>query len=346
VQVFFIRNGKLIGRESFILQGTRSEEPEQIMTAFVKQYYASASYIPPLILLQHPVEDKQVIENWLQGKRGSKVSIQMPRKGDKKQLVDIVAENAEQGLQQLKIKQQDKGARNTAEALEEIKRELNLPALPERMECYDISNIQGSAAVGSMAVFEKGSSKPNRYRRYQIKTVQGADDYAMLQEVLKRRFKRFAVEGGDDTATGNWAVKPDLVLIDGGKGQLNSALTALKEVGAGSIPVASLAKENEDIFIPGRKSPISLPRTSPGLQILQQLRDEAHRFAISYHQRLRRRQAFKSPLDGIPGIGPKRKRSLLREFGSVKNIRAASAEELTAAEGITPELASRIKQYL
>ena len=346
VQVFFIRNGRLIGRESFILQGTRSEEPGQIMTAFVKQYYASASYVPPLILLQHPVEDRQVIEKWLQGKRGSRVNIQTPRKGNKKQLVDIVAENAEQGLQQLKIKQQDKGARNMAEALEEIKRELGLPDLPERMECYDISNIQGTAAVGSMVVFEKGSPKTNHYRRFQIKTVQGADDYAMLQEVLKRRFRRFAVEGGDNAAGGNWAVRPDLVLIDGGKGQLNSALAALKEVGAGSIPVASLAKENEDIFVPGRRSPISLPHTSPGLQILQQLRDEAHRFAISYHQRLRRRQAFKSPLDDVPGIGPKRKRALLREFGSVKNIRAASAEELTAAEGITPELAKTIKENL
>ncbi len=346
VQVFFIRNGKLIGRESFILQGTRSEEPVQIMTAFVKQYYGSASYVPPLVLLQHTVEDKQVIEKWLHEKRGSKVVIQVPRKGNKKQLVDIVAENADQGLQQLKIRQQDKGARNMAETLEEIKRELDLPAVPERMECYDISNIQGSAAVGSMVVFQKGAPKTNHYRRFQIRTVRGADDYAMLQEVLKRRFKRFSVENEDAIATGNWAVKPDLVLIDGGKGQLNSALAAMKEVGAGSIPVASIAKENEDIFIPGRRTPVSLPHTSPGLQILQQLRDEAHRFAISYHQRLRRRQAFKSPLDGIPGIGPKRKRALLREFGSVKEIRKATAEELTTAEGITPELAARIKEYL
>ncbi|MFC2069860.1 excinuclease ABC subunit UvrC [Chloroflexota bacterium] len=346
VQVFFIRGGKLIGRESFILQGTSSEEPVQIMTGFIKQFYGSASYIPPLLLLQHPVEDKPVIESWLQSKRDSKVAIQVPQRGSKKQLVDIVAENAEQGLQQLKIKQQEGGTRTLTEALNEIKDELRLPRTPLRMECYDISNIQGKDAVGSMVVFDKGKPKPAHYRRFKIKTVAGVDDYAMLQEVLRRRFKRFNQQNGDVSAQGAWAVQPDLILIDGGKGQLNSALAAMKATGADSIPVAGLAKENEELFIPGQPHPIKLPVTSPGLQLLQRLRDEAHRFAISYHQRLRRRQAFKSSLDSIPGIGPKRKRALIKQFGSVKAIRESSVEELTTAEGITRDLADKIKEHL
>ena len=339
VQVFFIRSGKLIGRESFILQGTRSEEPIQIMTSFIKQFYDSAPYIPPLLLLQHPVEDKAIIEDWLQSKRGAKVRIQVPHRGNKKQLMKVAAENARQGLEQLKIKQIATPAA-LATALAEIKDALDLPHLPRRMEGYDISNLQGKAAVGSMVVFDQGKSKPAHYRRFRIKTVSGADDYAMLQEVLKRRFKRIS------DASNTWAVLPDLVLIDGGKGQLNSAREAMREAGAESIPVASLAKENEEIFAPGKRQPIVLPRSSPGLQLLQRLRDEAHRFAITYHRRIRKREAFASALDSIPGIGPKRKRALLKQFGSVRSIRTASEEELAAASGMSQSLAKKIKEYL
>lgn len=342
VQVFFIRGGKLIGRESFILQGAASEEPEQIMTGFVKQFYASAPHIPPLLLLQHPVEDKAVIESWLQSKRGSKVSIQVPSKGSKKQLVEIVAENARQGLQQLKIKQ-EAGTSALAEALAEIQKELHLPAPPARMECYDISNIQGRAAVGSMVVFEKGKPKPAHYRRFRIKTVEGADDYAMLQEVLRRRFKR--LQSGE-TAGEGWAALPDLVLIDGGKGQLSSALEAMKETGADSIPTAGLAKENEELFVPWQSEPIRLPASSPGLQMLQRLRDEAHRFAIGYHRQVRSKDSFGSLLDSVPGIGPRRKRELLRKFGSVQRIREASAEELASVKGMTKASSRKIKEYL
>jgi len=345
VQVFFVRGSKLIGRESFTLQGTSSEEPESIMTSFVKQFYGTAAYVPPLILLQHPIEDRPVIEEWLQSKRGSKVSIQVPHRGSKKQLVDIVAENAVQGLQQLKIKQL---ATYPAieEAMAEIERELALPRSPSRMECYDISNIQGKAAVGSMVVFEDGRPKSSNYRRFKIKTVSGADDYAMLQEVLKRRFKRFNADNDNTVSSGSWAVQPDLVLIDGGNGQLNSVLEVMKETGAGSIPVASIAKEHEEIFVPGKSSPIRMPLNSPGLQLLQRLRDEAHRFAIGYHQKVRRRQTMSSSLDRIPGIGQKRKRALIKQFGTVRAIREASEEELAATKGITPDLAERIKEYL
>ncbi|MFC1958028.1 excinuclease ABC subunit UvrC [Chloroflexota bacterium] len=345
VQVFFVRSGKLVGRESFVLQGTSSEEPEQIMSSFVKQFYASASYIPPLLLLQHPVEDKAVIEDWLQSKRGAKVNIQVPYRGNRKQLVKIVAENAEQGLQQLKIKQQAVPSALT-EGLAELQKELNLPRLPLRIECYDISNIQGKAAVGSMVVFDKGKPKPSHYRRFKIKTVAGANDYAMLQEVLGRRFKHSSPKSSDASTPDTWALLPDLVLIDGGRGQLNSALSVMHEVGAAPVPVASLAKENEEIFIPQQTQAISLPVSSPGLQLLQRLRDEAHRFALGYHQRIRRKETFASALDNIPGIGHNRKSALLKRFGSVQAIREASAEELAATRGMNRSTAKRLKENL
>ncbi len=342
VQIFFVRNNKLIGRESFLLQGTRQEEPPQIMTSFIKQFYASSPSIPPLLLLQYPVEDALIIRDWLQGRRGGRVEIQVPRRGSKKQLMDIVAENARQGLEQLKIKELVTPKALDA-ALIEIERELKLNSLPRRMEAYDISNIQGKLAVGSMVVFEKGKPKPAHYRRFKIKTVSGANDYAMLREVLQRRFRHGSKS--ETTALDTWAVMPDLVLIDGGKGQLNAALSAMNEMGS-SVPVASLAKENEEIFIPGRKEPIVLSRSSPGLQLLQRLRDEAHRFAISYYTRVHRRETFTSALDSIPGVGPKRKRALLRQFGSLQRIREASLDELVAATGMTQSQAKRIKEFL
>jgi len=343
VQVFFIRSNKLIGRESFVLQGVRSEEPEQIMTSFIKQFYASAPHIPPLLLLQYPVEDKAIIESWLQSKREANVHIQVPRRGNRKQLVGIVARNAEQGLGQLKLRQLATPA-TLAAALAEIKEKLRLPRLPSRMEGYDISNIQGAVAAGSMVVFEEGKPKPAHYRRFRIKTVSGADDYAMLQEVVKRRFRR-SFESDVPTPS-TWTILPDLVLIDGGKGQLNSVLAAMSEVGASSVPAASLAKEDEEIFVPRRREPIILPRSSPGLQLLQRLRDEAHRFALSYHRKIRRKRSFASALDSIPGIGPKRKRALLKQFGSVQSIREAPIEELTTARGMNKNLAQKVKEHL
>jgi len=343
VQVFFIRGDKLIGREGFTLRGTHSEEPKQIMTSFVKQFYDSAIYIPPLILSQHPVEDKAVIESWLQSKRGSKTEIQVPVKGNKKQLIDTVAQNATQTLERLKIKQLSSPASIEA-ALEEIKRGLGLPNPPLRMEGYDISNIQGKAAVGSMVVFDKGKPKPAHYRRFRIKTIPAADDYAMLQEVIHRRFGR--LKGKDTPTTESWAIIPDLVLIDGGRGQLNSVLAAMRQVGADSVPVASLAKEREEIFIPKRAKPIRLDYTSPGLQLLQRVRDEAHRFALGYHHRIYKKQTFASDLDTIPGIGPRRKRSLLKQFGSVPAIREASLDELASTKGMSLSLAKKIKELL
>jgi len=339
VQVFFIRHNKFTGRESFVLKGTRHEEPPQIMTSFIKQFYNSSPYVPPLLLLQHPAEDVSVVKEWLQSKRGGRVDIQVPQRGSKKELVNTVAENAQQGLEQLKIKRlAAPGALD--DALAEIEGEIKLTHPPLRIEAYDISNIQGKAATGSMVVFEKGRPKPAHYRRFRIKTVTGANDYAMLQEVLQRRFKR-STQGSD-----GWAILPDLVLIDGGKGQLNAARAIMKDIGAESVPVAGLAKENEEIFIPERAKPIVLPRNSPGLQLLQRLRDEAHRFAIGYYRRMHKRETFISALDAIPGLGPKRKRALLRQFGSVEAIRKASEEELASTKGIPKSLAKKVKENL
>jgi excinuclease ABC subunit C len=339
VQVFFIRGSKLVGRESFILEGTRSEEPSQIMTSFIKQFYSQAPHIPPLLALQHPVADKNTIEDWLTSKRGSRVTIQVPQRGSRKQLLDIVTENAREGLEQLKIKQLA-APQAIEEALAEIQKELRLASLPLRLEGYDISNIQGKMAVGSMVVFEKGKPKPAHYRRFRIKTVPSTDDCAMIHEVLSRRFKHLS------DASAAWATQPDLVLIDGGKGQLNAALSAMTQAGAKSIPIASLAKENEEIFIPQQPEPITLPRRSPGLKLLERLRDEAHRFALGYHLRTRSKQSIASALDSVPGIGPKRKRALLRQFGGVQGIRNASTEELAATKGMNMKLAQKVKEYL
>lgn len=341
VQVFFIRRNKLTGRESFIMQGTRDEELHQIMTSFIKQFYASSPYVPPLLLLQYPVEDVMVIKEWLQGKRGAKVDIQIPRRGNKKQLVDIVAENARQSLEQHKIKQ-IANPKTLDAALVEIEKELQLKKAPLRIEAYDVSNIQGKDAVGSMVVFEKGKSKPAHYRRFKIKTVSGANDYAMLEEVLKRRFRP---RQGKTITSDTWAILPDLVLIDGGRGHLNAAISAMGEAG-NVVPVASLAKKKEEVFIPQKKESIVLPRSSPALQLLQRLRDEAHRFALGYYQNVHKRATFDSILDNIPGIGPKRKRNLLKQFGSVQAIREASVGELAAATGMAENQAKKIREYL
>ena len=345
VQVFFVRGGKLIGRESFVLTGTNAEKPQEIMASFVKQYYNSAADIPPLLLLQYPIDDKDTIRDWLKQKRNGPVAISVPRQGNKKELVQIVIQNAEQGLKQMKVKQF--AAPQVMEAaLKEIQEKLGLPRPPERMECYDISNIQGKEAVGSMVVFENGRAKPSHYRRFRIKTVPEANDYAMLHEVLGRRFKRMAGNIPESDNKETWRILPDLVLIDGGKGQLHAAQTAMQEVGAGGLPIASLAKENEEVFIPGRGTAIVLPRNSPGLQLLQRTRDEAHRFAVSYFTKVHKKKTFTSSLDNIPGIGPKRKHALLKQFGTVKGIKEASTEALLTVPGMTPDLIERLKEHL
>ncbi len=338
VEIFLIRNNKVVGRDHFIMEGIRDDKPSHIMASFVKQYYASASSIPSLILLQYPADEASVLAEWLKRQKGKSVRLQVPRRGAKTQLMNMVADNASKGLRLAKAKQVNLEA--IASGLQELKDILRLPQIPLRIEAYDVSNIQGTLAVASMAVLERGLPSPPQYRRFRIKTVAGADDYAMIQEVLKRRLKRSA------TSEGNWAVIPDLILIDGGKGQLNAALEAMKEIEAASIPVVSLAKENEEVFIADESKPVGIAKNSSALHLLQRARDEAHRFAISYHRRLRRTAGMASVLDDISGIGPRRKKALLKRFISIEAIREASLEELSQTEGITLALARKMKEYL
>lgn len=339
VQVFSIRDGKLIGRENFVLEGTGSEKPEEIMTSFVKQLYNSASLIPQQIVLQHPVVDKEVIKEWLKSKRQGKVSLVTPKKGGKKELLEIVAQNAREYLEQSQIRSMAR-PQAIAASLEEIKMVLGLKKIPSRIEAYDISDIQGKSAVGSMVVFEAGLPKPSHYRRFKIEGTSHPDDYAMLGEVLRRRFGR--TKAGDD----KWSLLPDLILIDGGRGQLNTAVSIIKELGLEFIPTIALAKETESVFLSERSEPINLPLSSPGLQLLQRLRDEAHRFALGYHLKVRRKATFTSALDGVSGIGAKRKKLLLQKFGSTNAIREAPIEEIAAIRGIGPIMARRIKNSL
>jgi len=307
----------------------------------VQQFYNSAPYIPKQILLQHPLEGMPLIAEWLGSKKGAKVELRVPHRGVKRRLVDMVAENARQGLEQLKIKLLAEPDALAA-ALEELQKELPLSCPPQRVECYDISDIQGTSAVGSMVVFERGQPKKSHYRRFRIKSVADANDYAMIQEVLRRRFKK----GISEPRESAWAITPDLILIDGGRGHLSAALEVMKEAGVDFIPCASIAKENEAIFLPQVDEPIMLPRHSAALYFLQRVRDEAHRFALGYYHKVRQRESFASPLDTIPGVGVKRKQALLKRFGSLRGVKQATLEELASVKGMTRSVAERVKEHL
>lgn len=343
VQVFFIRNGKLTGREHFELEGTRYEQPSQIMSVFVKRFYASATAVPPLLLLQYAPDDIATIQQWLSRKRGSTIRLIVPQRGGRKLLVETVSENARHEQEQRRIAELASSS-TLSRAFEDLKVRLNLPQPPHRIECYDISNISGTSAVGSMVVFEEGKPARSQYRKFRINTVEGVDDYAMMREVLGRRFKRHEQAGGP-TQNG-WGSTPDLVLIDGGKGHLGVAMEVLEQAGMPSIAAAAIAKEHEEIFLPGAGAPLGLPNDSPALHMLQRIRDEAHRFAIGYHRGVRNKQAKASLLDAIPGIGPKRKRALLKRFGSPQALANVSIEEIAAVEGMNRAAAEKVRQYI
>ncbi|MDP2728313.1 MAG: excinuclease ABC subunit UvrC, partial [Dehalococcoidia bacterium] len=344
-QVFFVRNGKLIGREHFLLEGVQEERPEQVLSSFIKQFYDSASYIPPIILLAEVPEDREVLQGWLREKRGGRLELRVPVRGEKKKLVQMVVENARETLQQLRAKWLA-DSNKTIAALRELQECLDLPSLPQRIECYDISNIQGTSAVGSMVVFVNGQPKRAHYRRFRIKSVQGADDYAMLREVLRRRFHRAGVPRDEKEATEAWTHYPELIMIDGGKGQLNAALVAMEEAGVQDIPALGLAKEREEIFVPGLSEPILLPANSQALYLVQRIRDEAHRFALAYHVKLRQKRSLESTFDHIPGVGPKRKKALVQRFGSLQAVKDAPVEEIAAVPGMTMSLARTVKETL
>jgi len=352
VQVFFVRNGRLIGREYFMLEGTEGEDAGSIMSSFISQFYDEASSVPPEILMPAEANEVAILRQWLASKRGADVVLRVPKRGRKRDLVKLAEENAVDTLAALRAQWMADQTKQT-EALAELQQHLGLKKPPARIECYDISNIQGTSATGSMAVFANGAARKSDYRRFKIRTVEGSDDYAMMAEVLRRRLRRAkqamqAIEEGKSRNKPDpFALLPDLLIVDGGRGQLNTAVAVLEELGfQDKIQLAALAKQQEEIFMPGREDSILLPRRSESLYLMQRIRDEAHRFAIGYHRQLRRKSALVSQLEEIPGIGPKRRQALLMHFGSLDNIRQASTDELAAVPGMTLAAAQQIKERL
>lgn len=343
VQVFFIRGTQMIGRDHFVVEGVSGEPDAAVLGSFLQQYYESAQYVPRLVCVPFEPADRAELESMLTQRRGSRAEVRVPVRGEKRRLVALAAENAKETLSLLQAKWLSDSTK-TERALEQLREELALPSVPRRIECYDNSNIQGTSPVSSMVVFVDGKPAPSQYRRFRVKTVTGADDFATMAETLRRRFRRLA-RAAADTESDVWEA-PDLVIVDGGKGQLNAALQAMRDVGAHEIPVVALAKRHEELFVPGEEDPIVLPRGSEALFLVQRIRDEAHRFALMYHRKVRGKSATQSALDAIPGIGPKRKKALLRKFGSVRAIREASIDEIAATVGFTRSLAERVKTML
>jgi excinuclease ABC subunit C len=394
VQVFYIRGGKLIGSEPFALQNTEDEDDQQLLSSFLTQFYDTAAQVPPNILLADYVEEPMIIEQWLGQKGGHRVEIQVPRRGEKRQLIEMAAQNARQKLEDMRLQWLNSEQRAVA-GLSEVRDLLGLPGLPARIECYDISNTQGTNSVGAMVVFEHGEPKKSRYRKFKIKTVVGANDVASIQEVLHRRFKRAAEASGEELSAGvqdpqlnpvgilsaedrgqsielddgvadsetpqssalnpqssdeTWTEMPDLILIDGGAGQLNGALQVLRELRFDHIPTVGVVKgvnrDRFDLLMPNAQDLIVLKRDSAALRLIQTIDEETDRFAKQYHRSLRTKSALTSTLEEIPGIGPKRRRALLKAFGSLDGIRAATLEELASVPGMTKKSAEELKGLL
>lgn len=367
VQVMQVRNGKLIGREHFIVEGARDVADPEVLGSFLQQYYASTDALPRAVLAPTMPSEADALAAYLADRRGVRVSITVPERGEKRRLVALATENAVEALERERAEWMADAARRD-EALVELTAALGLPRIPGRIECYDMSNIQGTSAVGSMVVFIDGKPEPKEYRRFRIRSGDTPDDFRMMAEVLRRRFSRVAklrsetgalslsavgadeapeeVDPEDERPRGaGWAV-PDLVIVDGGKGQLSAAVGVMRELGITDVPLTGLAKRFEELHLPGQAAPVMLPRRSQALYLVQRIRDEAHRFAITYHRDVRGKRALRSELDDIPGIGPGRKRVLLKRFGSVRRIREASVDEVAATPGISRGLAERLKSHL
>ncbi|MBP8864299.1 MAG: excinuclease ABC subunit UvrC [Anaerolineae bacterium] len=349
VEVFFVRNGKLLGREYFVMEGGAGADDNEIMTAFLQQFYANAATIPPEILLPAQVAEAAVLQDWLRTQRGDVVYLNVPHEGAARELLDLAATNATETLTMLKAQWEADKHRNEL-ALQELQTALGLPRAPVRIECYDISTTQGVEVVGSMVVFEHGVAKKSDYRRFKIKTVTGQDDFASMREVLMRRFDRWRrVSSGELKGTRGsqgWGKLPDLVVVDGGKGQLGVATEVLQTFELqDQVPVVGLAKRHEELFKPGESHSLVLEPTDPAILLLRRIRDEAHRFAITYHRQRRQKRGLASQLDEIPGIGPVKRRGLLSHFGSLAAIQSASIEELTQVRGISTTLATVIQGY-
>jgi excinuclease ABC subunit C len=358
VQILFVRNGILIGSSSHVLDGAEDESDEDVIETFIKRFYAEAPEIPHDLILPQQVEEARIIEQWLADKRGgSKVSITVPQRGQKHDLVKMAQDNAAEALRMMRA-QWEADTTKQEQALNELREALRLPNIPNRIECFDISTTQGTAIVASRVVFVQGTPKKSEYRRFNIRTVShsGSDDYQSMREALTRRFNRHVTAlqdpaqiapGGEDRDE-TWRLLPDLLIIDGGKGQLGVAVEVLKEFNLyGKVPVVGLAKRFEEIYFPETPDPLLLPRSGQALFLVQRVRDEAHRFAITSHRSQRAKLGMKSRLEAIPGIGPAKRKALLKAFNnSIDAIKNASIEELSAVKGITPDLAGIIKAEL
>ncbi len=353
VQIFFIRGGKLIGREYFVLEGTEDAADAEVMSGFLKQFYTEAANIPQQVLLPQEIEEARIIQEWLRSRRGGeKVEMFVPKDGQPQELVQMASENAAETLQSLRAQWQADTHKQEL-ALAELQSALGLSQPPNRIECYDVSHTQGIATVGAMVVFEQGVPAKRLYRKFNIDStsIGNPDDFASMEEMLTRRFRRW--QSAAETATQSPGAKvdesfsrlPDLIIIDGGKGQLGRVVQVLHAYGLfEKVPVVGLAKREEEIFFPGKSEPLLLPRHSQGLYLIQRIRDEAHRYGITAHRARRSKQGMASILDSIPGIGPARRKSLLKHFGSVDKIRDASLDELS--EVIPQEVAASVKAYL
>lgn len=345
VQVFFVRSGKLVGRDHFLLECSAEEDEGEILRSFLQQYYQDASYIPREVLIPEELDESAVLEDWLGGLRGGRVYLRTPKRGVKRQLLDLVIKNAQVVLDETKSRQAFK-EKAQEKALQELQEVADLPEPPERIEAFDISNLQGTNIVASLVVWDDGDFKSSDYRRFRIRGVEGApNDYESMREAVRRRFQRGLQEREEQVKDGKFAAFPDLVLIDGGKGQLSAALEVRDELGL-IMPFIALAERREELYLEGSSEPVVLPLDSPGLLLLRRIRDEAHRFALTYHRNLRGKAARTSILDEIPGVGPKRKKDLIKHFGSVKRIREASLEELQQVPGISAKLAGEIYQHM
>ena len=349
VQLFRVRDGTIVGRDHFALEGSEGAGAPEVIASFLRQHYSAATMLPPEIVTPAALPDAVTLEAFLTERRGGPARLHVPQRGKKRHLAELAERNATDALEQERVRWlADRG--KTDVALRELQEALGLEGPPKRIECYDVSHVQGTSVVSSMVVFEDGRPAKSQYRRFRARIGDRNDDFTNMRETLKRRFARAFVggTGGDGetvAARTNWPL-PDLVILDGGKGQLSAGLEALADAGRLQIPIAALAKEREELFVPNRPDPILLPRTAQGLYLVQRIRDEAHRFAVTYHQKVRARRAVRSILDDIAGVGPARKRALLRKFGSVRAMQDAPVEELAAVGGVGAALAKRIKSAL
>ena len=345
VQVFPLRDGKLVDRHGFHLENVDGQDTAAVLEAFALEYYGSAPSIPPQLVVPRDAGDTAALEQFLSERRGSRVEVRTPERGEKKRLQELAAQNARVALESDAIQAEQKRLRRV-EALEELRETLNLESLPLRIECYDISNIQAESPVGSMVVFQDAVPKKAHYRKFGVRRLEaGPDDFAAIEEVVSRRFARLGDVASADYDE-SFAGVPNLVVIDGGKGQLSAALSAMQAYDLPRVAVISLAKRAEEVFVPGRPAPIVLPRESPGLQLLQRVRDEAHRFALGFHRQRRETRARGSIFDDLQGVGPARRRALLRHFGSAERLLEASREELEGVPGVPAKTARSIYSQL